>query len=260
MEECPVEIPEVLFSFLSMRKSFGSVEALRDGRIDIRPGHCHAIVGDNGAGKSTFLKLIAGAEVPDGGTEIGPNGQEVRITSPQDAMELGIATVYQNLALAENRSVAENVFLGNEPRRFGMIRRREMEERAAVALRKITTRDIPIGALVSNLSGGQRQAVALSRAVVDETKTVVLLDEPTAALGIQESRHVLDAIRGLRDTGMGVVMISHSLAHVFEVADDITVFRAGRVTAFLQRAETTPDEVVSYITGLAGADDTEEDS
>lgn len=242
------------FSFLNIRKSYGSVEALVDGNLRIYPGHCHAIVGDNGAGKSTFLKVLAGAEVADGGQIIGADGRAVRIQNPQDAMRLGIATVYQNLALSENRSVAENIFLGQEPTRWGIVRRGEMEERSAIALRSITTRDIPIDALVANLSGGQRQAVAITRAVVDEDRKIILLDEPTAALGVQESRHVMEAIVALRAQGLSLVMVSHSLAHVFQISDDITVFRHGRVVAHKQTRETTPDQIIGYITGATPAE------
>ncbi len=159
-----------MFSFLNIKKSYGSVEALVDGNLRIYPGRCHAIVGDNGAGKSTFLKVLSGAEIADGGKILGVIGDDVRIQGPQDAMRLGIATVYQNLALAENRSVAENIFLGQEPTRWGIIQRKEMDQRSAVALRSITTRDIPIDVLVEKLSGGQRQAVAITRAVVDKQK------------------------------------------------------------------------------------------
>ena len=243
------------FSFLHIKKFYGSVEALVNGTLRIYPGHCHAIVGDNGAGKSTFLKVLSGAEVADSGKIIGPDGNEVRIQTPQDAMRLGIATVYQNLALAENRSVAENIFLGQEPTRWGVIQRKEMDERSAVALRSITTRDIPIDALVEKLSGGQRQAVAITRAVVDQAKKIILLDEPTAALGVQESRHVMEAITALRNQGLSLVMVSHSLAHVFQISDDITVFRHGRVVAHKQTSETTPDQIIGYITGATPSEE-----
>jgi D-xylose transport system ATP-binding protein len=242
-----------MFSFLNIKKSYGSVEALVNGNLRIYPGRCHAIVGDNGAGKSTFLKVLSGAEIADSGKILGANGDDVRIQGPQDAMRLGIATVYQNLALAENRSVAENIFLGQEPTRWGIIQRKEMDQRSAVALRSITTRDIPIDVLVEKLSGGQRQAVAITRAVVDKQKKVILLDEPTAALGVQESRHVLEAITALRGQGLSLVMVSHSLAHVFQISDDITVFRHGRVVAHKRVGDTTPDQIIGYITGASVA-------
>lgn len=246
-----------VFSFLHMKKSFGSVEALRDGTLRVFPGRCHAIVGDNGAGKSTFMKIIAGAEVADAGEISDETGAVVKITAPQDAIRLGIATVYQNLALAENRSVSENIFLGQEPTRFGMVRRTEMQIRAKAALGTLTSRAVPVGTLVANLSGGQRQAVALARAIVEADKRVILLDEPTAALGIQESRHVLDSIAALRGQGLSLVVVSHSLAHVFEIADDITVFRRGRVVGRRDVATTTPEEIVGLITGATQPEDDE---
>lgn len=243
-----------VFSFVHMKKSFGQVEALREGTLRVFQGRCHAIVGDNGAGKSTFMKIISGAEIADAGEITSTDGSVLRITTPQDAIRLGIATVYQNLSLAENRSVSENIFLGQEPTRFGIVRRVEMQERARVALGTLTSRDVPIGTLVANLSGGQRQAVALARAIVEADKRVILLDEPTAALGIQESRHVLDSIAALRAQGLALVVVSHSLAHVFEIADDITVFRHGRVVGRRDVASTTPDEIIGLITGATAAE------
>lgn len=247
----------LVFDFEHLKKSYGPVEALRDGSLRAKPGHCHAVVGDNGAGKSTFLKVVSGAEVADGGTIRDSDGRVVTITSPQEAISLGIATVYQNLALAENRSVAENVFLGQEPTRFGIISRTTMRARSQEALATLTSRPIPVDTLVANLSGGQRQAVAIARALVESEKKIILLDEPTAALGIQESRHVLGTVMALKDTGMSTVMISHSLAHVFYLADDITVFRRGQVVGYRVTSETTPEEIVSLITGAISDGDSE---
>lgn len=248
-------VGNLVFDFEHLRKSYGPVEALQDGSLKAKPGHCHAIVGDNGAGKSTFLKLLSGAEVADGGTIRDSDGQVVTIMSPQDAIRLGIATVYQNLALAENRSVAENVFLGQEPTRFGIISRTRMIEKSRAILAGLTSRPIPVETLVANLSGGQRQAVAIARALVESEKKIVLLDEPTAALGVQESRHVLGTVMSLKETGMCTVMISHSLAHVFYLADDITVFRHGRVVGYRIASESTPEEIVSLITGATSDGD-----
>lgn len=247
----------LVFDFEHLRKSFGPVEALIDGSLRAKPGHCHAIVGDNGAGKSTFLKILSGAEVADGGTIRDSTGQVVEITSPHEAMDLGIATVYQNLALAENRSVAENVFLGQEPTRFGIVMRTTMRDRSRETLASLTSRPIPVDTLVANLSGGQRQAVAIARALVESEKKLVLLDEPTAALGVQESQHVLATVMLLKKSGMCTVMVSHSLAHVFDIADDITVFRRGRVVGYRITSDTTPEEIVGLITGAIKDDDSE---
>lgn len=251
------QAPTVVFEFEHLRKSFGPVEALIDGSLRAMQGHCHAIVGDNGAGKSTFLKILSGAEVADGGTIRNSTGQIVEISSPLGAIELGIATVYQNLALAENRSVAENVFLGQEPTRLGIISRGTMQNKSREILGGLTARPVPVNTLVAQLSGGQRQAVAIARALVESEKKLVLLDEPTAALGIQESRHVLGTVMSLKETGMSTVMISHSLAHVFHLSDDITVFRRGRVVGYRITSETTPEEIVTLITGASEEVDSE---
>jgi ABC-type sugar transport system ATPase subunit len=250
-------VDTLVFDFEHLKKSYGPVEALTDGSLRAKPGRCHAVVGDNGAGKSTFLKVVSGAEVADGGTIRDSEGLVVTVTSPQAAISLGIATVYQNLALAENRSVAENVFLGQEPTRFGIISRATMRTRSQEALATLTSHPIPVDTLVANLSGGQRQAVAIARALVESEKKLILLDEPTAALGIQESRHVLETVMALKDTGMSTIMISHSLAHVFHLADDITVFRRGRVVGYRVASETTPEEIVSLITGVSSDGDPE---
>lgn len=163
-------------------------------------------------------------------------------------MALGIATVYQNLALVDTRSAAQNVFMGREPTRWLMVDRRRMERETAEVLSTLVSKSFPVTALVGELSGGQRQAVAVSRAV-HEQKKVILLDEPTAALGVQESHHVLDSILELKRQGKSLVVISHNLLHVFRVADRITVFRGGRVASTHLKDETTPDEIVTKITG-----------
>jgi len=247
-----------------VHKRFGKTEIIRGASLAVQPGERVAIIGPNGAGKSTLFNLISGRFGASSG-DILLNGRKIDGLKPYEINRLGLARSFQVSNLFNNLSVFENVrcaVLWGLGYRYAfwkfLSQLRDANDRAEEVLSMIgleRRRDV----LAVNLTYAEQRALEIGITIAGGAQ-VVLLDEPTAALGIQESRHVLDAIRGLRDTGMGVVMISHSLAHVFEVADDITVFRAGRVTAFLQRAETTPDEVVSYITGLAGAGDTEEDS
>jgi ABC-type sugar transport system ATPase subunit len=213
----------------------------------IYPGEIQALVGDNGAGKSTLVKIIAGAHRADRG-QILSRGTVVQISSPSDAFNLGIATVYQDLALIPTRDIVHNLFVGREPTRWAMVDRRRMaaESRRVIELLNV---DIPsVDAVVSNLSGGQRQAVAIGRAV-HEGKSIMILDEPTAALGVQESHQILTLIEKLRDQGQAIVIVSHNLLHVFRVADRITVLRRGRLVGSRLKAETTPDDIVKMITG-----------
>jgi len=241
-------------TFLKARgigKQFGGVTALAGVDMDIRRGEVLALLGDNGAGKSTFVKVLAGAHRQTSGT-IEVEGQTVAFGSPQDAAGAGIATIYQELALSENLSVAENVFLGRETvRRFlgvPLLRRAEMRRRVVALLDELNAHipnpDMPVG----GLSGGQRQAVAICRALNLQAR-LVIMDEPTAALAVAETRKVLDLVRSLADRGCAVVLISHNIADVFEVADRMVVFRRGRKIAERRRAETTPEEIVAFITG-----------
>lgn len=217
-----------------------------------------ALVGDNGAGKSTLMKILAGADVSDAGA-ISLDGREVAVNSPLDASALGIRIVFQDLALCENLDVSANLFLGNEPVVSGWARMLprplrpldefEMERQALKAIDKLQVRTLSsVRSNVSVLSGGQRQAIAIARAVREDS-TLVLLDEPTAALGVAQTRQVLDVVKRLRDTGQAVVYVSHNLGDVFEVSDRITVLRHGRNVAVLEREKTDPDEVVVWITG-----------
>jgi ABC-type sugar transport system ATPase subunit len=210
-----------------------------------------AILGDNGAGKSTFIKILSGAYEASDGTLL-LDGAPVRFASPQDAADVGIATIFQELALSENLSIAENVFLGRElvQRVLGVpfLRRREMKQRVAELLRDLDAHVTNAEAAVGSLSGGQRQAVAISRAL-NLNARLVIMDEPTAALAVAETRKVLQLIRRLADGGRAVILISHNMHDVFEVADRIVVFRRGRKIAERLRSTTDPEEVVSFITG-----------
>jgi D-xylose transport system ATP-binding protein len=233
-------------------KRFGAVQALSEVDFEVYPGEVVALAGDNGAGKSTLVKVMAGTHAPDDGI-IRFDGGEVKIHSPHDATRLGIETVYQDLALCDNLDVVANMFLGREtlrrPDLLGRLSELEMERRALEVLRRLNVTTISNVRLpVASLSGGQRQSVAISRAVMWTSK-VVLLDEPTAALGVAQTQQVLALIKRLRVEGLGVVLISHNLHDVFEVADRIIVMRLGRRAATFRRDETSPEDVVGAITG-----------
>jgi ABC-type sugar transport system ATPase subunit len=232
-----------------LSKSFGHVRALQDVHVDIRQGEVLAIVGDNGAGKSTLTKILSGVYAPDHG-EIEVAGQVVRITNPHHARELGIATVFQNLALIDSRDVAANIFLGREPTRWKFfVDRHRMLTDAQKVISDLRVHIPNLSEEVGQLSGGQRQSLAIGRATSQHGR-IILMDEPTAALGVRESRKVLDLIRHLRSGGTGVVVISHNLQHVFSVADRILVLRRGRVAGLREHAQTTPDEIVKLIVGV----------
>jgi ABC-type sugar transport system ATPase subunit len=235
----------------SISKRFGALQALRDVDVDIHAGEVLAILGDNGAGKSTFIKILSGAYEPSAGTLL-LDGVPVSFVSPQDAADVGIATIFQELALSENLSIAENVFLGRElvRRVLGVpfLRRQAMKQRVAELLLTLEAHISDPEAAVGSLSGGQRQAVAISRAL-NLNARLVIMDEPTAALAVAETRKVLQLIRRLAEGGRAVILISHNMHDVFEVADRIVVFRRGRKIAERRRSETDPEEVVSFITG-----------
>ena len=236
-----------LLELRKVSKNFGALRALNDVDFRIYPAEIQALVGDNGAGKSTLVKTISGAHQADTGAFFF-NGKPVTIASPDDAFALGIATVYQDLALVGTRDVAHNLFIGREPTKWGMVDRRRMvaEARGVIGLLNV---DIPsVDALVAQLSGGQRQAVAIGRAV-HEGRSILVLDEPTAALGVRESHQMLSLIERLRDQGKAVVIVSHNLLHVFRIADAITVLRGGQVVGTRRKSETTADEIVKMITG-----------
>jgi D-xylose transport system ATP-binding protein len=232
-------------------KSFGSVKALTDVDFEVRNGEVMALVGDNGAGKSTLIQCIAGIHAIDRG-EIYFDGKLVHIRGPKDAARLGIEIVYQDLALCDNLDVVQNMYLGREEHdRFQRLGETAMERHAKETMKSLAVTTIgSIRQPVARLSGGQRQSVAVARAVMWNSR-VVILDEPTAALGVAQTRQVLDLVKRLANQGLAVVIISHNLLDVFEVATRITVLRLGRNVAVFERDETTQDQVVHAITSGA---------
>ncbi len=229
-------------------KSFGAVRALTDVDFEVYAGEVVGLVGDNGAGKSTLIKAISGVGPPDSG-EIFLDGQPVKITGPQVATHLGIETVYQDLALCDNLDVVANLFLGREERSpIGSLSEIHMEQRTLQVLRTLDVKIPSVRTPVMSLSGGQRQSIAVAKSLLRNAR-VVLLDEPTAALGVAQTRQVLHMIRRLRDQGLAVVVISHNLADVFEVVDRVIVLRLGKRVATFEVKSTTPERVVSAITG-----------
>ena len=232
-------------------KRFGALTALANVDLEIRSGEVLALLGDNGAGKSTFIKILAGAHPPSDG-ELVIEGNPVAFHSPKDAAASGIATIFQELALSENLSIAENVFLGRELKRsilgIPFLKRKEMRQRVDGLLKELDAHISDPEAPVGSLSGGQRQAVAICRAL-NLNARLVIMDEPTAALAVAETRKVLALTRRLAARGCAVVLISHNISEVFEVADRIVVFRRGRKVAERLAADTNHEEVVSLITG-----------
>jgi D-xylose transport system ATP-binding protein len=240
-----------LLQMRGISKRFGAVQALRDVDFDVGLGEVVALVGDNGAGKTTLIKCLAGTHQPDEGTILF-GGREVNIHSPTDATRLGIETVYQDLALCDNLDVVANMFLGRErvrPEPRGLLAEIEMEKAALEVLRSLNVTTIgSVRTKVASLSGGQRQSVAISRAVMWNSR-ILLLDEPTAALGVAQTEQVHALIKRLREQGLGVVVISHNIEEVFEVADRVVVLRLGRCVATFEQRSTTPSEVVGAIVG-----------
>jgi len=229
-------------------KAFGAVQALYQVDFEVRRGEVMALVGDNGAGKSTLIKGVAGIFPYDEG-EVRVGGAPVTIHTPRDAARLGIEVVYQDLSLADNLDVVANMFLGRERTNNGiLLDEHGMEQAARQTLSELSVTTLrSVRQIVSGLSGGQRQAVAVAKSVMWNSKLVVL-DEPTAALGVAQTRQVLDLVRRLAEQGLGVVIISHNLHDVFEAADRITVLRLGRRVATFEAAKTTEQEVVHAIT------------
>ena len=238
--------PRLLMRNIS--KSFGVVRALSGVDFEVYDGEVVGLVGDNGAGKSTLIKTISGVGPADEG-EIFVAGQPVKITTPQVANRLGIQTVYQDLALCDNLDVVSNLFLGREERfPWRTLNEVDMERQALGVLRTLEVKLPSTRALVSVLSGGQRQSVAVAKSILRKAQ-LVLLDEPTAALGVVQTRQVLNLIRRLREQGLAVVVISHNLADVFEVVDRVIVLRLGKRVGTFEVKNTTPEQVVSAITG-----------
>ncbi|MEU3047934.1 MULTISPECIES: ATP-binding cassette domain-containing protein [Streptomyces] len=228
-------------------KRFGAVQALTDVELEVHAGEVVALVGDNGAGKSTLVKTIAGVHPIDEGA-IEWEGRKVGINRPHDAQNLGIATVYQDLALCDNIDVVGNLYLGRELRKRGVLDEVEMERRALELLKTLSIRIPSVRIPIASLSGGQRQTVAIARSMLGEPK-LVILDEPTAALGVEQTAQVLDLVERLRERGHAVILISHNMADVKAVADKVAVLRLGRNNGVFEVASTSQEEIISAITG-----------
>ncbi len=239
---------EVLIQLEGISKRFGAVSALQDVSLELAAGEVLALVGDNGAGKSTLVKVLAGVHAPSGGT-ITFEGRGVRLGSPQEAHDLGIETVFQDLALCENLDVVQNLFLGRELRRHHLDEV-TMETRAWRLLSELSAKLPSARVPVAALSGGQRQTVAIARSLLGDPK-VVILDEPTAALGVEQTAEVLNLIERLKERGLGVLMISHNMADVQAVADRIAVLRLGRNGGTFPATTTSTEDIVAAITGAS---------
>lgn len=236
-----IELKEVI-------KSFGPVDVLKGVNLAAYAGKVTALVGDNGAGKSTLIKGLSGVQPYDAG-EVLFDGQPVHIHDPRQASGLGIEVVYQDLALCENLDIVQNMFLGREEFEQGTLDESSMELQATKALQSLSVRTVKsVRQKVSSLSGGQRQTVAIARSVLRNAK-LVILDEPTAALGVAQTEQVLNLVRRLADSGVAVIIISHNLVDVFKVSDNIAVLYLGRMVAQIETSQTNQTDVVGYITG-----------
>ncbi|OIV35560.1 sugar ABC transporter ATP-binding protein [Mangrovactinospora gilvigrisea] len=241
MESAPV------LALRGVSKRFGAVQALTDVELEVHAGEVVALVGDNGAGKSTLVKTIAGVHPIDEGA-IEWEGREVAIHRPNDAQTLGIATVYQDLALCDNLDVVGNLFLGAEVLRGGVLDEVTMEQKSRELLDTLSIRIPSVRIPIAGLSGGQRQVVAIARALVGDPK-LVILDEPTAALGVEQTAQVLDLVERLRERGLAVILISHNMADVTAVADRVSVLRLGRNNGDFTVADTSNEQIIAAITG-----------
>ncbi|MBU1293844.1 MAG: ATP-binding cassette domain-containing protein [Gammaproteobacteria bacterium] len=247
-------------------KRYGSVTAIDHADFELYPGEILAVIGDNGAGKSSLIKALSGALIPDEG-EILLDGKPVHFSSPMEARALGIETVYQNLAVSPALNIADNLFLGRELRKpgilgsvFRMLDKKEMERRAKDKMTELGLMTIQnISQAVESLSGGQRQGVAVARSALFGSK-VVIMDEPTAALGVKESRRVLNLIKEVRDRGLPIILISHNMPHVFEVADRIHIHRLGKRAAIVTPQSHTMSDAVAIMTGAMEVSESEEEA
>lgn len=239
---------EPVLSMRMISKHFGAVTALRDVNLDVHSGEVVALVGDNGAGKSTLVKVLAGVHAQDEGT-ITFDGEPVKINNPHDSIEAGIATVFQDLALCDNLDVVNNLFLGRElgPARLDEV---TMELRAWELLRELSAKIPSVRLPIASLSGGQRQTVAIARSLLGEPK-LIMLDEPTAALGVEQTAEVLNLIERLKEKGLAVIVVSHNMDDVFAVADRIVVLRLGSNNGEFEPSKASKDDIVAAITGSA---------
>ena len=247
---------DIVLETRGLTKHYGGVQALEDANFVLHAGEHVAVVGDNGAGKSTFVRQITAVEQKTSG-QVFFGGHEVNFAGPLEAREAGIETVFQTLALADDLDVPSNLFLGREMFRFRLgpfswLDRRAMREKTVEALKTTAVKIPNVDNPIRNMSGGQRQCVAIARTAAFASK-LVIMDEPTAALGVQETAQVENIIRGLKERGVPMVLISHNLRQVFDLVDRIVVFRRGRIVASLKRDETDGNDIVSYITGVKGA-------
>ena len=251
---------EIVLQAEHITRRYGAVVALADASLTLRRGEVMGLVGDNGAGKSTLLKVLSGAVAPDSGTLV-VGGKPVTFRRPADALQADIETVYQDLALVDTMSAANNIYLGREElstnpvlRLLGVVGDRRMRERSREVLAELGVGIPSVNVSVKGMSGGQRQCLAIARALI-WGRRIVILDEPTAALGVRESQQVLDLIARLRDHGVSVIVVSHNMQQLAQVADRVTVMRLGRSIAVRDVADVTPQDIVGLITGAIPADD-----
>ena len=254
-EQFVTEIGTPILELLGVNKSFGPVHVLHDVDFRVYPGKVTALVGDNGAGKSTLIKCVTGIYPTDSG-DFHFEGKPISVKGPKDAAALGIEVVYQDLALCDNLDIVQNMFLGREQKRSGFLDERTMERKARETLASLSVRTVKsVRTPVSSLSGGQRQTVAIAKAVLWNSR-VVMLDEPTAALGVAQTRQVLDLVRRLADQGLGVVLISHNMNDVLEVADRVCAMYLGRVAADAAISDLRPtdaDQIIAELGAVGGA-------
>ena len=246
-----VQVPatDAVLSLAGISKRFGAVQALTEVHLDVAPGEVVALVGDNGAGKSTLVKIISGVYQPDGGT-ITFDRRQVSVGGPGEAQALGISTVFQDLALCDNLDVVANLFLGQEHGSRGWLDEVTMEKEAWRLLRTLSAKIPSVRIPIAALSGGQRQTVAIARSLVGNPK-IVMLDEPTAALGVAQTAEVLNLVERLRETGLGVILVSHNMADVQAVANRIVVLRLGRNAAEFRTEDVSTEDLVAAITGAS---------
>jgi len=244
------QVMEPILRIQNISKAFGHVQALSGIELEVFPGEILALLGDNGAGKSTLIKILSGVYFPDQG-KLRIKNRDVAIVGPRHAQALGIATVYQDLSLVDTRPVAHNIYLGREPRTFGLIlNKSKMERDAAALLGKLKINLPSVSVDVEMLSGGQRQAVAIARAIA-QGGDLLLLDEPWASLGVEQTHQVQQLMLDLRQHGKAVVLITHDLSNITAIADKIAVLRQGKLVAHVSSQATTQHEIISWITGAA---------